>query len=77
MIVLHRLKGEEFFLNHRLIETLERSPDTLITLTTERKYLVRESPEELLELIHAYERKILTLPPPVETILPVEERGDQ
>lgn len=69
MIVLHRLKGEEFFLNHRLIETMERSPDTLVALTNERKYLVRESPEEVLELIQAYERKILTLPPPGETIL--------
>ncbi|MEQ9365483.1 MAG: flagellar FlbD family protein, partial [Leptospirales bacterium] len=44
MIALHRLKGEEFLLNHRLIETIERSPDTLITLTNERKYLVREKP---------------------------------
>ena len=68
MIVLHRLKGEEFLLNHRLIETVERIPDTVITLTNERKYLVREKPEEVLELIQDYERKILVYSPGSGTI---------
>lgn len=75
MIALHRLKGEEFFLNHRLIETMERIPDTLITLTNERKYMVREKPEEVLELIRAYERKILVYSTGGTTINE-EERGE-
>ena len=75
MIALHRLKGEEFFLNHRLIETIERSPDTLITLTNERKYMVREEPEEVLELIRVYERKILVYSTGGTTINE-EERGE-
>ncbi|MCR9145544.1 MAG: flagellar FlbD family protein [bacterium] len=75
MIALHRLKGEEFLLNHRLIETIERSPDTLITLTNERKYLVREKPEEVLELIRVYEQKILVYSPDSGTITE-EERGE-
>jgi flagellar protein FlbD len=75
MIALHRLKGEEFLLNHRLIETIERSPDTLITLTNERKYLVREKPDEVLELIRAYEQKILVYSPDTGTITE-EERGE-
>lgn len=75
MIALHRLKGEEFYLNHRLIETIERSPDTIITLTNERKYLVRENPEEVIELIKLYEQKILVSTPGAGTITK-GERGN-
>lgn len=60
MILLHRLKGEEFYLNHHLIETVERVPDTMIVLTNERRYTVKESPDEIIDLIAGYEQKILT-----------------
>ncbi len=60
MILLHRLKGEEFYLNHRLIETVERVPDTMIVLTNERRYTVKESPDEIIDRIVEYEQKILT-----------------
>jgi flagellar protein FlbD len=75
MILLHRLKGEEFHLNHRLIETVECIPDTVITLTNERKYLVREKPEEIFQLIQDYERKILSFSPVAGTITK-EKRGE-
>ncbi|MBE7439718.1 MAG: flagellar FlbD family protein [Spirochaetales bacterium] len=61
MIVLHRLKGEPFYLNHRHIEIIESNPDTTITLTNERKYVVKETPEEIAALITAYHRKILPM----------------
>ena len=58
MICLHRLRGEEFWLNHRLIQAVEATPDTVIQLANEHKYVVRESPEEIRELIQEFERKI-------------------
>lgn len=62
MIIVHRLKGEEFVINANLIETIEANPDTVITLTTERKYVIREKLPEVLELIKNYYREIYQKP---------------
>lgn len=43
MINLSRLNGEKFMINIDLIELIEETPDTIVTLTTGRKMLVRES----------------------------------
>jgi len=51
MIVLHKLKGEEFALNSTHIETIEERPDTVITLTNEKKYIVEEGIDEIIEKI--------------------------
>lgn len=61
MIELHRLNKKPFFLNHRHIETVEAHPDTTITLTNEKRYVVRETPEEVEALIIEYHRKIFTV----------------
>lgn len=58
MIELHRLNGTTLFINHRLIEVMEASPDTVITLTTERRFIVKEKPGEIRRLIQDFERKI-------------------
>ena len=58
MIELHRLNGTSLFLNHRIIETMEANPDTVITLTTEKRYVVREKPVEITARIADFERKI-------------------
>ncbi len=60
MIVLHKLSGDEFVLNSYHIETIEATPDTVITLTNDRKYLVKEKPEEIIRLIREY-RKVLSV----------------
>ncbi len=62
MIIVHRLKGEEFVINANLIETIEANPDTVITLTTEKKFVVREKIPEVLELVKNYHREILQKP---------------
>jgi flagellar protein FlbD len=59
MIVLHKMSGDEFLLNSNHIETVEAKPDTTITMTNERKYLVRESVDEILEKIRIYQRSLL------------------
>jgi len=58
MIELHRLNGQPFFLNHRQIEIIESNPDTMITLHNERRYIVKETPDEIAEKILVFEGKI-------------------
>lgn len=43
--------------NADLIEMIEATPDTMVTLTTGKKILVRESVEEVIERVIAYKRK--------------------
>ncbi|MCB1173555.1 MAG: flagellar FlbD family protein [Leptospiraceae bacterium] len=57
MILLHRLKGQPFWLNPHLIETIESGADTVILLTNERKYVVSESAPEIVERILALDSK--------------------
>lgn len=56
MILLHRLNGDEFALNADLVETIEERPDTTITLVNDRRYIVRESLEEVIQLTIEYHR---------------------
>ncbi len=58
MILLSRLNGVDFYLNPNLIETVEKTPDTVIKLTTEHTIIVRESPEEIRKRIIEYNREI-------------------
>ena len=59
MIRVTRLNSTEFVLNAELIETVEATPDTVITLTTEHKYVVRESVDDIIERVVAYKRACL------------------
>ena len=58
MIRLTKLNGLEFVLNCDLIETVEETPDTVISLLNGRKYVVKESIDEILEKMIQYKRKI-------------------
>lgn len=57
MIVVNRLDGSEFILNGLLIETIEKTPDTIITLTTGKKYIVKQSVEEVIKAFEEFLRK--------------------
>jgi len=59
MIVVHRLRGEEIFLNADLIESIESTPDTVVTLIDGRRIVVTDSPELIAERIVAYRGAIL------------------
>jgi len=56
MIYLTRLNGEKFVLNIDLIETMEETPDTIVTLTTGKKLLVKESIPRIREEIIKFRR---------------------
>jgi flagellar protein FlbD len=45
LILLTQLNGTPIYVNPTLIETLESTPDTIVTLTNGKKLMVRESPE--------------------------------
>lgn len=60
MISVTRINGEAITINADLIEFIESTPDTLISLTTGRKVMVRESVEEVKDRIFDYEAAIHT-----------------
>lgn len=57
MIALTRLNGSVFVLNADLIETIEATPDTVISLVTGKKYVVQEKVEEVIDRIVEFRRK--------------------
>ncbi|MSV28705.1 MAG: endoflagellar protein [Bryobacterales bacterium] len=59
MIQLTRLNRTPLVLNADLIEFMEATPDTVITLTTGQKLMVRESADEVIAKVIDYRRAIL------------------
>ncbi|HTS28766.1 MAG TPA: flagellar FlbD family protein, partial [Bryobacteraceae bacterium] len=58
MIQLTRLNHIPLVLNSDLIEHVEITPDTVITLTTGQKIVVRESAAEVVDRVIAFRRSI-------------------
>lgn len=65
MIKVTRLRGEEFFVNCDKIEFIESTPDTVVSLTTGNKVVVRETPEQLLDAIKKYKTSLAVALPSV------------
>lgn len=61
MIEVTRLKGKKMTINAELIETVEETPDTVITLTNGKKFIVSESAEQVTSLVISYKKKIFAL----------------
>lgn len=59
MIRVTRLNGQEFYVNADMIEFVEATPDTVISLYSSRRVIVRETPEEIQKAIIAYKKEIL------------------
>ena len=58
MIALTKLNGQEMVVNAELIEIVEKTPDTIISLVTGKKFMVRETVEEVTERVMAYRREL-------------------
>lgn len=54
MIKVTRLNGEPIYLNSNLIEFIEATPDTMITLTTGKKIIIKENIDYVIERIVEY-----------------------
>ncbi|MCB4757322.1 MAG: flagellar FlbD family protein [Elusimicrobia bacterium] len=58
MIHLKRLNGSDFVLNAELIEQIESTPDTVITLITGNNIVVLQSVNDVIEKVLEYRRRI-------------------
>jgi flagellar protein FlbD len=58
MIRLTRINDSSLVLNSDLIEHVETTPDTVITLTTGQKILVREDVDEVIRRVIDYKQRI-------------------
>lgn len=62
MILVTRLNDSEIVVNCDHILTIEHTPDTVLTLTTGARVLVKESVEEVVNRIVAFRRRISSGP---------------
>jgi flagellar protein FlbD len=60
MIYVTRLNHTPVVLNCDLIEHMETTPDTVISLTTGQKLIVLESAEEIIERVVKFRRSIFS-----------------
>ena len=58
MITLHRLNNSELVINCNLIESIEATPDSVITLQNDKKIIVKEKVDEIIKSIIEYQRKV-------------------
>ena len=58
MIKVTRLNGKEYWLNPHQIEYIELTPDVTLTMLSGDKLIVRDSPEDIINRIIEYRRKI-------------------
>ena len=57
MIDVTKMNGSKVTVNTDLIETVEEMPDTVITLTTGKKFIIKESRQEVKNLVILYKRE--------------------
>ena len=58
MIELTKLNDMKIMVNADIIEMVEETPDTVVTLTTGKKMIVKESRQEIRDLVIAYRRSV-------------------
>lgn len=59
MVTLTRLNGSAFVINAEMIEMLETTPDTVVTLTNGRKYIVKEHVDNVVEKVIDYRQRTM------------------
>lgn len=62
MIRLTRINQVPMVVNSDLIELVESTPDTLVSLSTGQKFMVLESPDEVIDRVISF-RKAISKPP--------------
>lgn len=59
LILVHRLRGEPMVLNADLIESIEATPDTIITMVDGRKVVVSDGTDAIVDRIRMFRAQIL------------------
>ncbi len=67
MIRVSRLNGGALGLNADLIERIEQTPDTVITLISGKKLLLSDTPDEIIERIISFRATVLARVPFIDT----------
>ena len=57
MIKVTRINDTELVVNADLIEFVEASPDTIVTLTTGKRIMVKESIDTIIDMVTEYKRR--------------------
>lgn len=60
MVTLTKMNNSLITVNEDLIESIEETPDTVITFTTGKKLLVKESIEEIVSMIKEFKKEIFS-----------------
>jgi len=76
MITVTRLNHSQLVLNSDLIEWIETTPDTVISLTTGQRIMVRESSEEIVQRIMEFRRAIWSAVPRDLVVRQVDSEED-
>ena len=58
MIEVTKINGVKILVNPDLLELVEETPDTVLTFTTGRKIIVKESRQEVKNLVKSYRKDI-------------------
>lgn len=58
MITAHKLNGAKIVINAELIESLEGEREAVVSLATGNRFVVRESPDEIIEKVLEYRRAV-------------------
>jgi flagellar protein FlbD len=58
VIQVTRFNGSQFYLNPDLIQSIESTPDTVITLTNNVKMVVKEAPTLVVDRIIEYRHRV-------------------
>jgi flagellar protein FlbD len=59
VIFITRTNGTKLYINPELIQTVEATPDTVVTLVDSKKLIVRDTPQEIAERFIEYRRKVM------------------
>ncbi|HHV73597.1 flagellar FlbD family protein [Thermoanaerobacterium sp. R66] len=60
MISVTKLNGDEFVINADMIEFIEETPDTVISLISGKKVVVKEKKDDIIRKVIEYKRKIMS-----------------
>ena len=58
MIEVTKINGVKVLVNPDLIEVVEETPDTVVFFTTGRKIIIKESRQEIKNLVKSYRKEI-------------------
>ncbi len=70
MIDVTKMTGKQITINSDLIETIEETPDTVISLTTGKKIIVKESRQMIKNLVILYRKEC-------NSVLPTEKVSER